>query len=1839
MNTAKAQRKEHPRGAKQKGKFLLSGFVCILFFLMLFFFLVRPLFAQNVPRRINFQGLLTNTPTGTPKTGTFSFVVRIYDLETGGTAVFTEQHDDVLIISRDNGAFNLEIGAVNALNLDFNTPYWITIQVIDSDGETDGELTPRQRIVSAGYAINADLLDGIDSLQLVRSDEDDIMNANLTVTGSIDVIGSIRGAIDPGSGVEYDTFTIDAPQDSSDIIALIFGRTNDERLYYSLIEDEFHLTDGLSISGGLTISGLARLNSGIDVNGAQFTVSPTGAVHTDTTLDVDGQTTLNGGVDLGDSPLDMISLLGEVDSDLTFDGARVIYTDNGDLTVNPAGDILLGVGSDDTILSGDLTVGGNDVYSLTALAMRFSGANVQILGNCTVSGRGGLILQGIGADVTFGQGEFLENDQNGQIGIGGNVSISGDMTVFGTGASRIQNGRLYVGSGTPTNVADDSGDLYVSEDVEIEGDLSIGGDLTLKQGDVYGAAGAVRIRGDLTVTDTLFTDRIDDEIGQGLLILTDTTVQSDLTIGGGQLYSSGDLLINPQQGGASVLNLGVYSEGDYVIIGGDLTIMGNLSVGGSIPPVLQLYGTSADSFTIDSLDTSTTPTLVFEDSDGDETFRWNDLISSFELSDDLSLGGSLTLEKELIVQGGDVSRFSQGRVYIGSGTPSSLASGSGDLYVEGDGEVRRDLSIGGDLTLGGSLFPGAGGGLIFNEDLTIKGILYVDNIIHDDTAALTLGDNRQQVVIDSSDWDISAAGDMNNIGDITADGTLFLTASTGSAHLSVSGSTELGDGPGDTHSIRGVTTFGTGDTVTISDSGDLTVSDNVWLGDDVTDIFMVTSSGLNVSSDGSISDAGGAVRLDGDVTITGELSIDGELEVNGAGISRFDQGRVYIGSTNPSALAAQSGDLYVEEDVEIGWNASIGKNLTVGGNLFGDDGGIVVQGDLTVTGTLFTDRIDVETGNGLSIVSDTTIESDLTVSGGEIYSPGNMLINPQQGGSAVLFLGQEGEGDEVRVEGSLTISNNLTVEAGGYIWGQFTITGTTSDSFTIDDDNTADTPALIFEDGISDESLQWNDIIESFELSDDLSLAGDLTIEKRLHVMGAGGRSYFSGTGHTVEISDGNLEIYDAGGGFTPTSGFDDAGDLVVGEDLEIGGDLSIGGDITLAGVIFSDDYTQIMGSLTVGDDLDVRGRIYDGAGTAVDILDNLSVSGDLTIWGSDIFIGVNGGVDDQIRFEDGSESLLWDESESRFSFTDTIHSTDTFIVGGTNITTPGYNVIASSATISPSTLMNVSNDLYVEGDVEIGGDLSLGKDVTIIGVVFSDDYTQIVGPLTTGDDLDVRGQIYDGAGTAVDILDDLSVSGDLSVWGSDIYVGGAGGGDDSLWFSGGQRRLYWDETQNEFRFADNVNISGSLTASAGAIIGDSLSDIFTLISSGLNVLQDGRLYDTDSALEVQDDLSISGDLTVLGSTRLGDSTTDSFILLSSGLNIAEDGTITDADSAVRVDDDLSITGELSVGDSIIVNSFGISRFSNGRVYIGNLDPSPLVTGSGDLYVEADVEIRNDLSVGGDVTIAGDLTILGMVTVPDLAGTASDSFTIDLDDTTDTPTLAFADADGAETFRWNDLTLNNSNSFELSDDLSVSGSLTTEQELIVNGSGVSRFSGGRVYIGNGTPSTLVQQSGDLYVTGDVEIGGDLSLGKDTTIAGVIFSDDYTQIVGPLTASNDIDIRGQIYDGAGAAVDVGDDLSISGDLTVWGSDIYVGGTGGDDDSLWFSGGQRQLYWDEGQSRFQFTDNVNISGSLTVSEGAVIGDATTDIFALTSSGLNVIQNGTLYDNDSALEVQDD
>jgi hypothetical protein len=104
--------------------------------------------AAAAPPSANFQGRLTDAASN-PQTGTYALTFRIYDAESGGSAVWTETQPGVAV---SNGIFNVTLGGVTSL-----TPAvysaddrWLEVQI-----GADPPLTPRQRISSAIFALSA----------------------------------------------------------------------------------------------------------------------------------------------------------------------------------------------------------------------------------------------------------------------------------------------------------------------------------------------------------------------------------------------------------------------------------------------------------------------------------------------------------------------------------------------------------------------------------------------------------------------------------------------------------------------------------------------------------------------------------------------------------------------------------------------------------------------------------------------------------------------------------------------------------------------------------------------------------------------------------------------------------------------------------------------------------------------------------------------------------------------------------------------------------------------------------------------------------------------------------------------------------------------------------------------------------------------------------------------------------------------------------------------------------------------------------------------------------------------------------------------------------------------------------------------------------------------------------------------------------------------------------------------------------------------------------------------------------------------------------------------------
>ncbi|MCJ7668671.1 MAG: hypothetical protein MUP04_10420, partial [Anaerolineae bacterium] len=116
----------------------------------------KPMAQGGAPSVISYQGQLTDPSTGNPVADDdYPMTFKIFDSQVAGTGV--EIWSETQIVAVSGGLFNVLLGSVNPLSAsDFSGPdRWLEVKVGSAE-----PMTPRQRIASVPYALNADTVDG-----------------------------------------------------------------------------------------------------------------------------------------------------------------------------------------------------------------------------------------------------------------------------------------------------------------------------------------------------------------------------------------------------------------------------------------------------------------------------------------------------------------------------------------------------------------------------------------------------------------------------------------------------------------------------------------------------------------------------------------------------------------------------------------------------------------------------------------------------------------------------------------------------------------------------------------------------------------------------------------------------------------------------------------------------------------------------------------------------------------------------------------------------------------------------------------------------------------------------------------------------------------------------------------------------------------------------------------------------------------------------------------------------------------------------------------------------------------------------------------------------------------------------------------------------------------------------------------------------------------------------------------------------------------------------------------------------------------------------------------------
>jgi hypothetical protein len=159
---------------------------------------------QPSPRLIPFQGRLTDQQGRAYTNSQYSLTFRLYSQAVGGTPIWTETHRKVRVI---NGMVNVFLGSITTLDpvtgpVDFSPTrhLGITIDADDNPVTADPEMVPRQMIIPAFWAKQAD-----NSTLLAGTNLSAIL-----VSGNNPATGFIRGDRLEAGGITTDRIKPDA---------------------------------------------------------------------------------------------------------------------------------------------------------------------------------------------------------------------------------------------------------------------------------------------------------------------------------------------------------------------------------------------------------------------------------------------------------------------------------------------------------------------------------------------------------------------------------------------------------------------------------------------------------------------------------------------------------------------------------------------------------------------------------------------------------------------------------------------------------------------------------------------------------------------------------------------------------------------------------------------------------------------------------------------------------------------------------------------------------------------------------------------------------------------------------------------------------------------------------------------------------------------------------------------------------------------------------------------------------------------------------------------------------------------------------------------------------------------------------------------------------------------------------------------------------------------------------------------------------------------------------------------------------------------------------------------
>ena len=1095
-------------------------------------------------------------------------------------------------------------------------------------------------------------------------------------------------------------------------------------------------------------------------------------------------------------------------------------------------------------------------------------------------------------------------------------------------------------------------------------------------------------------------------------------------------------------------------------------------------------------------------------------------------------------------------------VLLGDGAPSSITLGAAGETTDIAGLVlgsSTTLQLAGDVDIDGDVVVAQGQLDLGGSTLSIEGDLRLEGgTLEGGSSKVVLDGSGTQTIagagLELQDLEIRSSGSVVLQTDVDVQGDLDirLVNQLNGESLRVAGDVATND-----KSLSGTAS------IVLNGEGDQAITS-----DDVGELRNLT-----------IDKTSGAVVLHNDLELSGDLTVlngtlssgNHTLHIQGTS-NKIDLGDAVLGNTTfhtglAGGLTTIVGDLNIDGDVEIIALSQVdGGAIRVSGDVTTSDNWIWGSADFILDGdgnqTIFTDgsgeihNLVIDKSSG-----DVSLANDLEVSGKLVIVNGTLTV-----GSHSLEIGgldtQVDIGDTVlhdvvfntggvtNVVGSLTVAGDLRIVAVSQLdGGAINVAGNVTTN-----DNWSWGTASIVLNGAGDQTIDTDGSGELHNLTID-KVSGDVTVLNDLELSG------------NIVLSNGTLSV---GSNEVHFQGNDTRVEL---------------GDTELADVSLT-----LGGTTTLVDPLNVNGNLIvhnvnalDGA--SIELAGNLTSS--VSFWTGDAKVVLNGAGEQLISATSSAEinGLTIDKSSGsvRLSSDVTLRDDVTVINGGLTADGHAIRFVGSNSTIElgDSTLHDVT--LNVGGTTTFVDPLDVAGDLVIISA------SQLDGP-------------------AINVSGDVTTN-DSHWWGSaKIVLNGTGQQTITTDGSGELHDVTIDKVSGQVVLGNDLDISGNLVVSSGTLSGEGHTVRFegwdTTIDAG-NSTFGNVTFNVGGTTSLVGPLDVNGSLRIDSATFLNggpiqvagdietndewwqgsakvvlDGTGDQTIT-TDGSGELHDVTIDKASGQVTLGNDLEVSGDLIVlNGSLSAGSHGlIIQGSNTLIDIGDsvLGDLTLRTG-GTLTIVGELDVDGDLRIdqasqidGGTIRVAGDVT----TNDDNLWGSA----TIVLDGGGDQTITT----DGSGELH--DLAIDKtSGQVVLANDLQISGDVTVTNGLLSTATHTLTFEGtdttldlGSSVLGNVTFSV----GGTTTIVGVLDIDGNLRINSATRldggpirVAGNVTTNDNavggtsTLILdGTTDQTIDTDGSGELHDvtidKASGQVVLGNDLEVSGDLTVTNGSLATG----------------------------------------------------------------------------------